>query len=90
MGRDGLAPLLKALEQRPDSIRLRKSAHHILRSLRKLDLGDLVSPVLAVLEDIEPAVEVPWAAEAALAKLGESTANQSSLQQDRLSGGKIA
>ena len=75
MGRDGLAPLLKALEQRPDSIRLQKSAHHILRSLRSLGLGDLVSPVLAALEDIEPAAGVPWAAEATLATLKEQQAS---------------
>ena len=83
MGREGLAPLLEALKQRPDSVRLRRSAHHILRSLRRIGLEGLVSPVLTALDDIEPTVEVPWAAETALAKLGKGIANQSGLLQDQ-------
>jgi HEAT repeat protein len=60
--REGLAPLLQALEKRPDSGWLRQGAHHVLHDLAGKGLSDLVSPVLAAMEDVEPTVEVPWAA----------------------------
>lgn len=71
LGRDGLAPLLKALVQRSDSAVLREGAHHVLRMLNEGDLHAQMEPVLAALEDIEPIVEVPVAAHAALYALKE-------------------
>lgn len=70
LGRAGLVPLLEALRQHSDSIRLREGAHHVLRSLAREDLNvSIVSPVLAVLEDIEPAIQLPLVAHAALSML---------------------
>jgi hypothetical protein len=70
--RYGLEPLLKALVLHSDSVRLRDGAHHVLSRLTAisdLDLTDLVTPVLAALEDVEPTMAVPVAADTALKKL---------------------
>jgi HEAT repeat protein len=72
LGRDGLAPLLEALVKRSDSASLREGAHHVLRMLSEGNLHYQVAPVLAALEDIEPVLEVPVAAHAALHTLGEA------------------
>ena len=70
VGQAGLVPLLEALKQHSDSVRLREGAHHVLRSLAREDLyASIVTPVLAVLEDIEPAIQLPLAAHAALSLL---------------------
>lgn len=67
---DGLIPLLQALRQHSASVYLREGAHHVLRSLAVTsNLKDLVEPVLAALEDIEPVMAVPVAANAALKAL---------------------
>jgi HEAT repeat protein len=70
LGRDGLAPLLATLVQRSDSAVLREGAHHVLRMLNQGDLHTQIGPVLAALEDIQPILEVPVAAHAALDALG--------------------
>jgi HEAT repeat protein len=72
LGQDGLAPILEALVQRSDSAVLREGAHHVLRMLNEGDLHAQLAPVLAALEDIEPIVEVPVAAHAALDVLIEA------------------
>jgi HEAT repeat protein len=71
MGREALVPLLHALVERSDSEWLREGAHHVLHDLARgrPDLRDILQPVLAALEDIEPSLEVPVAAEIALNKL---------------------
>jgi len=74
LGRDGLAPLLETLVQRSDSASLREGAHHVLRMLNEGSLHSQVAPVLAALEDIQPILEVPVAAHAALDALGEENA----------------
>jgi len=67
LGQDALAPLLEALVQCSDSAVLREGAHHVLRMLNESDLhSQLVAPVLAALEDVEPIVQVPVAAHTAL------------------------
>jgi HEAT repeat protein len=66
LGQHALAPLLEALVQRSDSAALREGAHHVLRMLNQGDLHAQIAPVLAALEDIEPIVQVPVAAHAAL------------------------
>jgi HEAT repeat protein len=76
LGRDGLAPLLEALVQRSDSTVLRDGAHHVLRMLNDGDLHAQIVPVLAALEDVEPIVEVPVAAHAALDVLAETNATR--------------
>jgi HEAT repeat protein len=72
LGREGLVPLLRALEQRSDAEWLREGAHHVLHDLARGDLEGVLSPVLAALEGIEPTMEVPWAARAALDALEEA------------------
>ena len=71
LGSASRGPLLHALIEHSDSVLLREGAHHILRCWARLGWGDEVGPVLAALEDIEPAVEVPMAAYITLKKLGE-------------------
>jgi HEAT repeat protein len=70
----GLAPLLQALVHQSGSAWLREGAHHILRTLATQEnLHDLLAPVLAALDDTEPALEVPPAAQKALDKLGKES-----------------
>jgi HEAT repeat protein len=74
IGRDALAPLVEALTQRPESAWLRQSAHHVLHDLanKDLEVKDLVAPVIAALEGIEPEIGVVDPAYAALKKLKRS------------------
>ncbi len=65
----GLVPLLEALVDHSDSGWLREGAHHVLHTLAEEGLRDEVSPIVAALEDIEPTVECPGAAEIVLNKL---------------------
>ena len=69
MGCKALVPLLQALSKHPDSVWLRRGAHHVLRNLAAKCLEDVWRPVLAALENVEPLIEVPFAAMAALDKL---------------------
>ena len=69
-GREGLAPLMKALIEGSDSVVLRDGAHHVLFDLSHGSLREMVLPVLQALEDVEPSVEVPLKARALLRKLG--------------------
>ncbi len=68
--RAGLGPLFQALKKNIDSVRLREGAHRVLRVLNDQGhLDESAVKVLEALESIEPEVEVPWAAEAALKSL---------------------
>lgn len=70
LDRAGIRPLLVALTKNYNSVQFREVAHHILHSLN--DRNSLLTKEIAVfeaLESIEPAVKVPWAAEAALEEL---------------------
>jgi len=71
LGRGALLPLLRALVERSDSEWLREGAHHVFHDLVKgsPDLKDVLQPVLATLEDVEPSLEVPFAAKTALNNL---------------------
>ena len=78
LGQRGLIPLLEALKERPDSVRLREGAHHVLHILARKGLYlQIVIPVLAALEDIEPAIELPLAAYKALKLLTSAPNNNS-------------
>jgi len=68
-GRQGLIPLLRALINRSESVKLREGAHHALRSLSIGGLREIVTPVIAALEGVEPALTVPQAAHTALEAL---------------------
>ena len=68
----GLEPLLLALKKDFDSVRLREGAHRVLRVLNEQDqLDQPVVKVLEALESIQPGVDLPWAAEAALKSLAQ-------------------
>jgi HEAT repeat protein len=70
LDRAGIRPLLVGLTRHYDSVQFREVAHHILHTLK--DRNSLLPKELEVfeaLESIEPAVKVPWAAEAALEEL---------------------
>jgi hypothetical protein len=77
-GREGLAALLQALVHHSDVVWLREGAHHVIHNLAERDknLHDLLRPVLAAIDDIEPAIEVPPAAQAALDALAKATSQQ--------------
>jgi HEAT repeat protein len=65
----GLAPLLQALAEHPERVWIREGAHHVCRMMVDHDLHDLVAPVLAALDGVEPVLEAPRAAQAALEAL---------------------
>jgi len=69
IGCKALVPLLQELGKHPEKVWLRGGAHHVLRNLAAKCLEDVWRPVLAALENVEPLVEVPFAARAALDKL---------------------
>ena len=76
IGRYSLVPLLQALVDRAESARLREGAHHVIHDLVSRNLLDPFSktqiiPVLTALNDSEPAVEVPVAAERALQAINQ-------------------
>jgi len=78
IGREALPPLLQALIDRSDSEWLREGAHHVFRAWQKEkeraelhtkadeEMSHLVSPVLKALEEVEPVIATPPAAQAAL------------------------
>jgi HEAT repeat protein len=69
----GLAPLLRALTKRSDSVSLLQGAHHVLHDVMRRGVPkEVVQPVLAALEDVEPSLEVPLAARAALDALARA------------------
>jgi HEAT repeat protein len=66
VGRDGVVPLLEALRDQPESVRLREGAHHILHDLVNRgaiegQLREQLRLVLDALNDIEPTVAIPYA-----------------------------
>lgn len=73
-GREGMIPLLQALIARSDSAWLRDGAHHVFHDLSDECLKKHVRPVLAALEELDPAVEVPLAARTALEALERESA----------------
>lgn len=72
LGSKGLVPLLRALIERSDSVWLRQGAHHVLHDLVGRVPEEVLQPVLAALEGVEPSLEVPLAAETALDALTEA------------------
>lgn len=68
--RAALPALLEALMHDFDSLWLRQGAHHILHVLKDAGrLNQVEEKVFEALEDIEPTIAVPWAAEKALESL---------------------
>jgi HEAT repeat protein len=73
LGSEGLSPLLRALIERSDSVWLRQGAHHVLHDLARGDLREILQPVVAALQGIEPSLEAPRAARTALDALPVAT-----------------
>jgi HEAT repeat protein len=71
IGCEVLVPLLQVLVEHPDSLWLREGAHHVLHDIEKARLEEILQPVLAALEDVEPSLEVSYAAEKALEALAK-------------------
>lgn len=78
LGSEGLVPLLEALIERSDSLWLRQGAHHVLHDVSEGGLKEILRPVLAALDDIEPSVEVPFAAKTVLNVLIEAESRRDS------------
>ncbi len=90
IGREALPPLLQALIDRSDSEWLREGAHHVFRAWLKEkehaaphaqadeELSKWVSPVFKALEEVEPVIATPPAAQAALDALTMQMAKASS------------
>ncbi len=72
LGREGLQPLLAGLLQHADSRSFCEGAHHICHVLsRRRGLGPILRPVLAALDEPQPAIAAPLAAYNALSRLRE-------------------
>jgi HEAT repeat protein len=76
LGGDGLEPVLRALIKRSDSVLLRQGAHHVLRALAKSGFREVLRPVLAALDGLEPWLQVPLAAEDARDALARTRKQQ--------------
>ena len=69
LGHAALIPLLEALEQSADSLRIREGARRVLRAQVKQGTATEAAPVLEVLDDIEAPFEAPSVAYNVLQKL---------------------
>ena len=69
IGKDSLVPLLKAMISHSDSNWFRSGAYHVAHNLAGRGYYKELKPVLVALEDPEPTVEVPVAAEMALSSI---------------------
>jgi HEAT repeat protein len=76
IGHDGLEPLLRALEEHPESVWLRQGAHHVLHDLKDPALRELMAPTLDALESLEPEINVIFTAGDLLAKLAQAAESQ--------------
>ena len=68
IGNDGVVPVLKALIHRPDSVKMRMGAHHVLHDLSTDESQELLQPLLTALDNLE-SPEVPLLAMQVLNKL---------------------
>ncbi len=69
IGRRSVAPLLKALIARPDSIWLREGAHHVLYDIERGNWHTLLKPVMNALDDMQAGLTVPIESRKALEKI---------------------
>ena len=66
IGRKAIVPLLEVLVNHSDSYWLREGIHHVLHDMNTGKITEVLRPVLVALEGLEPSLEVPLAAQAAL------------------------
>ena len=76
IGERALAPLLRKVVERSNSEWLREGAHHVLHGMTRGNVSGILRPVMSALEDSEAPLQVPIAAESALAKLAKSAARK--------------
>ena len=69
IGQEAVKPLLRALIEHADSLLLREGAHHVFYDMHRIDLHEILKPVMSELEGSEPSVEVPLAAKKVLTEL---------------------
>lgn len=74
MGRTGLLTVLQALTKNARSVDFCNSAHHVLSQFASQNNAAALAPVLAALEESEPALAAPPAAYDALMKLKNNLA----------------
>ena len=68
IGSDSVVPVLKALIHRPDSVKMRMGAHHVLHDLSRDGSQELLRPLLNALDNLE-SPEVPLLAMKVLNKI---------------------
>jgi HEAT repeat protein len=68
IGSGSVVPLLKAIIHRPDSVKMRMGAHHVLHDLSTDKLKEIMQPLLIALDNLE-SPEVPLLAMEVLNKL---------------------
>jgi HEAT repeat protein len=85
MGQNGLEPLLRELVSQSHSVWLRMGAHYVVHQLSARDLKEALRPLLAALDGLEPALEVPVAARTALEALRQRGQQQSRRRRRRIS-----
>lgn len=66
IGRPALVPLLERLIDRPRSLWLQQSAHHVMSDIKPDELHEILEPVISAIEGPEPAIEVPLTARKAI------------------------
>ena len=66
IGKRVVEPILEALIDDPKSIWLREGVHHVLHDMDRGNWDGILRLVITALEDVEPSVEVPFAAKKAL------------------------
>jgi len=73
IGREAIVPVLRTVIGRADSSLYRSGVHHVLHDLAANDESsrEILAPVLAALDGSAPSVEVPLAAETAIAALAD-------------------
>jgi hypothetical protein len=71
IGKKAILPLLKALIHDPKSVWLYEGAHHIFNDIDRGDWDEILKPVISALEDVQPSLQVPFAARKVLDSIDE-------------------
>lgn len=72
LGEDGLKAVLEALLESPDSLHLRRGAHHVLANMAKKSPNSELRELLHILESPDAALKILVEAEPYLQKLSDS------------------
>jgi hypothetical protein len=88
IGCASLEPLMRALEQHPESVWLREGAHHVLHDLNHGQASVQIAPVLDALHGIQPRMVVPW--EARAARVDFAASDPCSDEEERVAEAEMA